>query len=65
MEPSLLIVLSSDVRIFLHHATLSSWKDEWADTHGNKLHMVKPSMQTMAYTSFSTVGKEEVMLTRP
>jgi hypothetical protein len=36
--------LGSDIRTFLHCAILSSWQDEWDNTHGNKLQIVKPSV---------------------
>jgi hypothetical protein len=54
--------LGSDFRTFLYHAVLSSWQDEWSNTQDNKLHTVKPSLQTWHF-SFSVVRKEEVMLT--
>jgi hypothetical protein len=62
MEPSLLIrVLGSVVCTFLHRAVLLSWQGEWANTQGNKLHMVKPPVLTW-HSSFRAVRKE-VMLT--
>jgi hypothetical protein len=54
--------LGSDFRTFLYRAVLSPWQDEWSNTQDNKLHTVKPSLQTWHF-SFSVVRKEEVMLT--
>jgi hypothetical protein len=53
--------LGSDVHTFLHRALLSSWQDEWSDIQGDKLCMVKPSMQSW-YSSFSAMRNEAVML---
>jgi hypothetical protein len=36
------------------------WEDEWTNTQGNKLLIVKPSMQTW-HSCFSAVRKEEVV----
>jgi hypothetical protein len=54
--------LGSDVHTFLHRAILSLWQDEWDNAQGNKLCMVKPSVQVWQ-SSFSIVRKEEVSLT--
>jgi hypothetical protein len=55
--------LSSDVHAFLHHAVRFLWQDEWTNTQGNKLQVVKPSVQVW-HSSFSFIRKEEFMLTR-
>jgi hypothetical protein len=38
--------LGSDISAFLHRGILSLWQDEWANTQGNRLRMVKPSVQS-------------------
>jgi hypothetical protein len=40
-----------------------SWQDEWVNTMGNKLCLVKPSVQAW-HSTFCAVRKEEVTLTR-
>jgi hypothetical protein len=52
--------LGSYVCTFLYRAVLSAWQGEWANTQGNKLCMVKPSMQVWR----SSIRKENVTLTR-
>jgi hypothetical protein len=54
--------LGSDIRAFLRRAGLSMWQDECANTQGNKLRLVQPSVQAWQ-SSFSALRKEEVTLT--
>jgi hypothetical protein len=46
--------LGSDVHTFLHCTILSSWQDECNNAQGNKLHVVKSSVQVWQ-SSFSVV----------
>jgi hypothetical protein len=54
--------LCSDVYTFLHCTILSSWQDKWDNAQGNKLRMLKPSVQVWL-SSFSAIRKEEVTFT--
>jgi hypothetical protein len=50
--------LGIDIHAFFHHAVLSPWQDECTNTQGNKLCMVKPSVQLWHST---VIRKEKVM----
>jgi hypothetical protein len=54
--------VGTDVCTCLRYAVLSSWQAEWDCARGNKLRVVKPSMQEWQ-SSFRVIRKDEVILT--